>query len=111
MIHAPQRPVLVMVPWLATLWSLAVLSGRSEQLNLSSPSSRSCAEKVTVAGPSSSPRHHPATRRDSYDQTQGGGPGPGPRYPATGYSESGTHSLPFTFHNNYNDVTLYQVPH
>ena len=69
---------------------------------------------MTVAGPSSSPRHHPATRRDSYDQTQGGGPGypgPGPRYPATGYSESGTHSLPFTFHNNYNDVTLYQVPH
>jgi len=59
-----------------------------------------------TVGSQGSPRNYPGSRRDSYDQSQGYNSS---RYnPGSGYNESGTHSLPFTFHNNYNDATLYQ---
>ena len=72
---------------------------------------------ASMPGPGSSymsqgsPRSYAGSRRDSYEQQPGqafNGSG-NSRFAGTGYSESGTHSLPFTFHNNYNDVTLYQV--
>jgi len=55
-----------------------------------------------------SPRNYAGSRRDSYEQQGQPFNGSNNRFTGTGYSESGTHSLPFTFHNNYNDVTLYQ---
>ena len=60
-----------------------------------------------------SPRNYPAARRDSYDQT--GSFSGQPRYNSSGggsgggYSDSGTHSLPYTFQGNYGDATVYQV--
>ena len=56
-----------------------------------------------------SPRNFAGSRRDSYEQQGQAFNGSSNRFTGTGYSESGTHSLPFTLHNNYNDVTLYQV--
>ena len=44
-------------------------------------------------------------RRESHEQPAGYS---GPRYSTQGYTESGTHSLPFSLHNNY-DNSLYQV--
>ena len=64
-----------------------------------------------AVGTTASPRNYPSTRRDSYDQTQGGTagfPGTG-RFNNTGYTESGTHSLPYSFQNSYGDATVYQV--
>jgi len=63
-----------------------------------------------AVGTTGSPRNYPATRRDSYDQTGGGGgtfTGPG-RFNSAGYSDSGTHSLPYSFQNAYGDATVYQ---
>ena len=62
-----------------------------------------------TVGPGGSPRNYAGSRRDSYEQQGPAFNGSSNRFTGTGYSESGTHSLPFTFHNNYNDVTLYQV--
>ena len=56
-----------------------------------------------AVGTTGSPRNYPAARRDSYDQTGG-------RFAtAAGYSDSGTHSLPYSFQNTYGDATVYQV--
>eukprot|EP00090_Calanus_glacialis_P047134 TRINITY_DN9590_c0_g1_i1.p1 TRINITY_DN9590_c0_g1~~TRINITY_DN9590_c0_g1_i1.p1 ORF type:complete len:793 (-),score=277.42 TRINITY_DN9590_c0_g1_i1:161-2539(-) len=55
-----------------------------------------------AVGTTGSPRNYPAARRDSYDQTGG-------RFAtAAGYSDSGTHSLPYSFQNTYGDATVYQ---
>jgi len=54
-----------------------------------------------AVGTTGSPRNYPANRRDSYDQTGG-------RFSSTGYTESGTHSLPYSFQNSYGDSTVYQ---
>jgi len=62
-----------------------------------------------AVGTAGSPRNYPANRRDSYDQTGGGGGGfAGGRFNSAGYSDSGTHSLPYTFQNTYGDATVYQ---
>ena len=55
-----------------------------------------------AVGTTGSPRNYPANRRDSYDQAGG-------RFSNTGYTESGTHSLPYSFQNSYGDATVYQV--
>jgi len=63
-----------------------------------------------AVGTTASPRNYPGTRRDSYEQTQGGTggfPGTG-RFNNSGYTESGTHSLPYSFQNSYGDATVYQ---
>jgi len=65
-----------------------------------------------AVGTTGSPRNYPANRRDSYDQTGGGGGGgggfAGGRFNNTGYTDSGTHSLPYSFQNTYGDATVYQ---
>ena len=58
-----------------------------------------------TVGSQGSPRNYAGSRRDSYEQA---GYNVGNRF-NSGYNESGTHSLPFTFHNNYSDATHYQV--
>jgi len=60
-----------------------------------------------AVGTSGSPRNYPANRRDSYDQTGGGG-FPGGRFNSAAYTDSGTHSLPYSFQNAYGDATVYQ---
>jgi len=57
-----------------------------------------------TVGSQGSPRNYAGSRRDSYEQA---GYNVGNRF-NSGYNESGTHSLPFTFHNNYSDATHYQ---
>jgi len=63
-----------------------------------------------AVGTTGSPRNYPTTRRDSYDQTGGsGGNFTGPsRFNSAGYTDSGTHSLPYSFQNAYGDATVYQ---
>ena len=60
-----------------------------------------------AVGTTGSPRNYPANRRDSYDQS--GSNFAGNRFNNAGYSESGTHSLPYSFQNSYSDATVYQV--
>jgi len=59
-----------------------------------------------AVGTTGSPRNYPANRRDSYDQS--GSNFAGNRFNNAGYSESGTHSLPYSFQNSYSDATVYQ---
>jgi len=59
-----------------------------------------------AVGTSGSPRNYPSNRRDSYDQTGGGFPGG--RFNSSAYTDSGTHSLPYSFQNAYGDATVYQ---
>ena len=71
---------------------------------------------ASMPGPGSSympsPRNYQtAPRRESHDQynTNAAPSGGQPRQYSAGFTDSGTHSLPFALHNNYNDATLYQV--
>jgi len=59
-------------------------------------------------GNTGSPRNYPANRRDSYDQPGGGSSYPVNRFTNSGYTDSGTHSLPYSFQNSYGDATVYQ---